>query len=108
MNVKGYHSHIYFDESSVEQASALAQLAGETFPLAVGQIIRRPIGPHPKWSCQLAYKADLLNEVLPWIAEHRGELTIFTHMITGDDLWDHTQGTIWMGTIEPLNLQMFQ
>lgn len=107
VSVKGYHSHIYFDEHTVEQARSLAEKAGQAFDLSVGRIIEKPIGPHPTWSCQLAYKADLLNEVLPWLAIHRGDLTIFSHIVSGDDLWDHTQGTIWMGKVEALNLAMF-
>lgn len=107
ISVKGYHSHIYFDEHTVEQARNLAEKAGQAFDLSVGRMIEKTIGPHPKWSCQLAYKAELLSEVLPWLAIHRHDLTIFTHIVSGDDLWDHTQGTIWMGTIETLNIEMF-
>jgi len=108
MRVKGYHSHIYFDEHTVEQARALATLAGQTFPVSVGRVIEQEVGPHPKWSCQLAYAPELLSDVMPWLAIHREGLTIFTHMITGDDLWDHTKGAIWMGSIEALHLDMFQ
>src|SRR5690625_6024203 len=63
--IKGYHSHVYFDAPRYEQALALCQAADAQFDeLVMGRMHQRPVGPHPDWSCQLAYPAHLLNEVL--------------------------------------------
>ncbi len=105
--ISGYHAHVYFDETTFEQASALCDRAGEQFALSVGRKHQKPVGPHPMWSCQLAFEPNLFGEVIPWLALHREGLTVFIHPETGDNLKDHTDHAIWMGSIEPLNLDLF-
>ncbi|MCF7822335.1 MAG: DOPA 4,5-dioxygenase family protein [Mariprofundaceae bacterium] len=102
-----FHAHVYYNESTFEQASRLCDEAGEKFTLSVGQKHKKPVGPHPCWSCQLAFKPEAFGNIVPWLALNRHGLTIFIHANTGDDLKDHTEHTIWMGTPEPLNLDMF-
>ena len=108
-DIKGFHAHVYFDEATVERANALCQKAGETFagthPVVVGRMHHRPVGPHPCWSCQLAFANELFGEVIPWLSLHRDGLTVFIHPQTGDDLKDHTDHAIWMGSIELLKLE---
>jgi len=106
--IKGYHSHVYYDADTMAQARQLCEAAAQRFDLAMGRMHQRPVGPHPDWSCQLAYEAELLNQVLPWLAVHRNGLVIFTHPLSGDDLRDHRDYAIWMGAVRPLNLTMFE
>lgn len=47
--IKGYHAHVYFDESTIEPAKALCEEAGKRFGVTVGRMHHRPIGPHPCW-----------------------------------------------------------
>ena len=42
-----------------------------------------------------------------WAAEARGDLTIFAHGLSGDDLADHTRHVVWFGESEPLDLSIF-
>ena len=56
--IKGYHAHIYFDASTIEQARTLCEDAAKLFPLRMGRVHERPVGPHPDWSCQLAFDAE--------------------------------------------------
>jgi aromatic ring-cleaving dioxygenase len=72
-----------------------------------GRYHLRPVGPHPRGSCQLTVPASQFGEVAQWLALNRGRLTIFAHADTGDDLADHTRHVIWFGTSEPLNLAIF-
>ena len=106
-SIQGYHSHVYFDASTVEQARELCEVAAQRFDLKMGRVHERPVGPHPDWSCQLSYDASLLNEVLPWLAVYRNGLVVFTHPMTGDDLRDHRDYAIWLGDVRPLNLSIF-
>jgi aromatic ring-cleaving dioxygenase len=53
--IKGYHVHVYFDEATVEPAKLLCEEAGKLFSVTVGRMHHRPVGPHPSWSCQLAF-----------------------------------------------------
>ncbi len=105
--IKGYHAHVYFDASTVDRARALCEQAAQLFPLKMGHVRERPVGPHPDCSCQLAFGAELIGEVLPWLALNRKGLVVFLHPDTGDDLLDHTEHAIWMGAIRPLDLSIF-
>jgi len=105
--IQNFHVHIYYDASSYDQASKLCDEAGQRFNLPVGHKHKQAVGPHPCWSCQLTLSTELFGEVIPWLALNRQGLTIFIHANTGNDLKDHTEYTLWMGTIEPLNLDIF-
>jgi DOPA 4,5-dioxygenase len=102
--IAGYHAHVYYDAATREQALQLCEAAGKRFPLTVGRMHDNPVGPHPRGSCQLAFGAELLAEVLPWLVVNRNGLTVFTHAETGDALKDHTAHVIWLGPSETLDL----
>lgn len=106
--VYGYHSHVYFDADTLGQARRLCEEAASRFELRMGRVHERQVGPHPDWSCQLAYRPELLNQVLPWLAMNRQGLVIFTHPVTGNDLRDHRDHAIWMGAVRPLSLGQFE
>ena len=106
--VRGFHAHVYYDEHTYHQARTLCKEAAKHFPIRVGRFYKRPVGPHPQWSCQLAFERDLLGDVILWLALNRTGLTIFIHAETGDDLKDHTDHAMWMGTMEKLNLSVFK
>ena len=106
--IRDFHAHIYFDPEQLEQAKALGHAAHERFGLAEGHYHLRPVGPHPRGSCQLTVLADQFGEVAQWLVVNRGDLTIFAHANTGDDLADHTRHVIWFGESEELNLSIFR
>ena len=107
-DITGFHAHVYFDEGSVEQARSLCEAAVARFGVSMGRMHERNVGPHPRWSCQLAFPPEQFGEVVPWLALERDGLTIFIHPETGDDLRDHRDRAIWMGEMLPLNLGMFE
>ncbi len=108
MKVLDYHSHLYYDESTYDLALTVLDKARELSFVQIGRAHQKEVGPHPRWSCQLLYNADKLNEMIPWLLENRQDLTVFTHANTGDDLLDHTQNTLWMGEILELKLDIFK
>lgn len=103
-----YHAHVYFNAETVEQAESLCSQAGATLGIAVGRIHRKLVGPHPHWSCQLSFTADQFDRVIPWLEHHRQGLDILVHGVTGDDLADHTDHAMWLGTPQPLLLDLFK
>ncbi|MFJ7145997.1 DOPA 4,5-dioxygenase family protein [Pseudomonas sp. JDS08PS003] len=105
--IKGYHAHVYFDASTIDQARALCEQAAQLFDLKMGRVHERPVGPHPDWSCQLAFAPEVFAQVVPWLALNRQGLVVFLHPDTGDDLLDHTDHAIWMGAMRPLDLTGF-
>jgi aromatic ring-cleaving dioxygenase len=104
--IAGYHAHVYFNADTVAQARALCFDAAQRFPLKMGRVHEKPVGPHPDWSCQLAFRASLFGEVIPWLAMHRAGLVVFVHPVTGNDLIDHRDRAIWMGAVRPLDLSV--
>lgn len=104
--IKGYHAHVYFDAASLEQARALCEEAARRFPLKMGRLHERPVGPHTDWSCQLAFRPELFGELLPWLLQHRGGLNVLVHPITGDELRDHRDWALWLGQSRPLDLSV--
>ncbi len=103
-----YHAHVYFDAATVDRATALCHEAGSHFQLPVGQIHRRPVGPHPCWSCQISFDRAQFEALIPWLDAHRQGLTILVHGLSGDDLADHTEHAFWLGETRSLDLAVFK
>jgi DOPA 4,5-dioxygenase len=106
VTVKGYHAHVYFDDTSVEQARALWERVSEEFDYAVGRFHEKNVGPHPRWSFQIAFKADAFGTLVPWLAVNRKGLTVFVHGLSGDDIYDHTELVLWLGESVELDLSV--
>jgi len=104
--IRGFHAHVYFDADTLAQARALCEAAAGQFPLKLGRMHQQPVGPHPDWSCQLAFKPEWFGELIPWLAMRRAGLVIFIHPISDNDLVDHRDRAIWMGAVRPLKLEV--
>lgn len=102
--IKEYHAHVYYDAATRPQAEQLCQAAGSTFGVKVGRMHDKPVGPHPRGSCQLTVQPDQFGTVIPWLVENRKGLTVFAHAQTGNALKDHTDHVLWLGPSEPLDL----
>jgi aromatic ring-cleaving dioxygenase len=102
-----YHAHVYFDADTVEQGRRLCEDAAARFGVKMGRVHSRLVGPHPQWSCQLAFDADQFDELIPWLDEHRGNLSVLVHGLSGNDLADHTTHASWLGAPWKLDLSMF-
>ena len=69
--IKTYHAHIYFDAATLPQARSLCEVCRDKFGVEMGRVHEKPVGPHPDWSCQLAFPPELFAGVVPWLAlEH--------------------------------------
>lgn len=105
--IKSFHAHVYFDADTVAQARSLCERAADQFGVEMGRVHERPVGPHPMWSCQLACSPEQFAALLPWLALNRDGLIVFSHPETGDNLADHRDHAIWLGTGLELNLSIF-
>jgi aromatic ring-cleaving dioxygenase len=105
---QAYHAHVYFGPPTVDEARALVARAGELFNVQVGRVHEKPVGPHPHWSCQIAFSAQEFDQVIPWLDEHRGRLDVLVHGLSGDALADHTAHASWLGNEWPLKLEIFE
>jgi len=102
-----YHAHVYFDPTTLAQARALCEQAAALFGVAMGRVHERPVGPHPRWSCQLSFEAEQFERLIPWLDAHREGLTVLVHPSTGDSLADHTTHASWLGDPVELDLSPF-
>ena len=105
--IRDFHAHIYYQDTEVERARALAQLVRDRFGVAIGHFHLAAVGPHPRGSVQMTVPTELFGDVATWLAVNRAGLTIFAHASTGDDKGDHTHNVVWFGPSEPLNLAIF-
>ena len=104
--IDSWHAHVYFDATSRDAARALREtiereLAGR---VELGRFHERPVGPHPMWSYQLAFPASEFSHVVGWLALNHGGLDVFVHPNTGDELRDHRDSALWLGSSHVLNL----
>jgi len=104
--IRDFHAHIYFDAGELAAARTLAEEARGRFGVAVGRFHERPVGPHPRGSCQLTIAPGRFGEFALWAAVSRRGLTLFVHPTTGDAVADHTDHVIWFGPSEPLDLSV--
>ncbi len=105
--IRGFHAHVYFGPDTLARARTLCEQAAQEFPLIkMGRVHERPVGPHPDWSCQLAFKPELFGSVIPWLAMRRNGLVVFIHPISDNDLFDHRDRALWMGAVRPLELSV--
>ena len=105
--IRDFHAHIYYNPPEVERAKALAAELQRRFGVAVGHFHLRPVGPHPRGSCQMTVSTDRFGDVATWLSVNRAGLTICAHASTGDDRADHTNNVVWFGPAEALDLSIF-
>lgn len=103
-SVTDWHAHVYYTEASFERAQALCERAAAELPVSMGRLHKRPVGPHPDWSCQLSFAPSDFGTVVPWLNLRRDGLVVFVHPNTGAPIPDHRDRAIWLGDSRPLDL----
>ena len=106
-HITSWHAHIYFDAASRDAAWAFRDVLTMQFGsrMELGRFHERPVGPHPRWSYQIAFAPAQFAEVVPWLALNHGDLDVFVHPNTGDPLRDHRDCAIWIGRSWQLDLK---
>jgi len=106
--IRDYHAHVYFDADSRESARALRDEIEANFNIEMGRWHEKRVGPHPRWSYQVKFRADTFATLVPWLMLNRRGLTVFLHPNTGAALEDHRDWPIWMGEMLLLDLTLFE
>lgn len=104
-----FDAHIYFHPETLAFAQTLHAKSISAFKnqqVFVGEIIPEPIGPHPTPMFEINFPKDLFADVVLWLMKERGDLSVLVHELTGNDLYDHTQAALWLGT--PVELHLYQ
>jgi len=105
--IRSWHAHVYFDAESRDAAHAFRQVVTTRFgsDIEMGRFHERNVGPHPRWSYQIAFAPAAFAEVVGWLALNHAALDVFVHPNTGDQLRDHRDRAIWLGRSHVLDLR---
>jgi aromatic ring-cleaving dioxygenase len=103
-SITGYHAHVYYDPNTRSVAERVREGLGARFQVRLGRWHDKPIGPHPISMYQVAFAIDEFPRVVPWLMIHREGLDVLVHPETGDDVIDHTDHALWLGTKLELNI----
>jgi aromatic ring-cleaving dioxygenase len=108
--ISDWHAHVYFAAETRDAALALRQRIEQRFAgqMEMGRFHERPVGPHPQWSYQVAFRPERLAEIVSWLTLNRAGLTVLVHPNTGDALTDHRDRAIWLGPSDTLDLSILQ
>jgi DOPA 4,5-dioxygenase len=106
--VRGYHAHIYFDQTNEATAREIVKELKARFPdtlESTGKI--GAIGPHTGPNYAIHMTADGFSDIVPWLQINSRGLSILIHPDRGDDLRDHIGPSMWLGTPVPYNDAFF-
>jgi aromatic ring-cleaving dioxygenase len=104
--IKGYHAHVYYKEGTKEVAAALREQISQKFAVKLGRWHDNFVGPHKASMYQIAFLPAEFNKIVPWLMINRSDLDILVHPETGNDLQDHTEFALWLGTKLELELSV--
>ena len=105
--ITSWHAHVYFDAACRDAAKAFRDVVSERFGgrVEMGRFHERAVGPHPRWSYQIAFAPAEFPDVVAWLALNHGPLDVFVHPNTGDELRDHRDSAMWLGRSHDLDLR---
>jgi len=105
--ITSWHAHVYFDAASRDAAARFREVVTAQFgdSVEMGRFHEREVGPHPRWSFQIAFAPAQFAEVVGWLALNHGALDVFVHPNTDNELRDHRDSAIWIGGRHELDLR---
>ncbi|MGC0155108.1 DOPA 4,5-dioxygenase family protein [Chromobacterium vaccinii] len=106
--IEAFHAHVYFEAEQQPQARRLRELIPSRFDVNLGRWREVAYGPHPTGAYQVEFAGELFGELVPWLMLHRDGLDILVHPLTGDDVVDHTDYAMWLGTPLTLNIDFLR
>ena len=106
--IKGFHAHVYYDESSRSAAEGIREALSDQFDVELGRWREEPVGPHPQAMYQVAFNPDQFDKVVPWLMLNHSGLSVLIHPRAGEDVADHTGRALWLGEMLELNIEFLR
>jgi len=105
--ITSWHAHVYFDAASRDTAREFREVVIKQFGdrVQMGRFHERLVGPHPRWSYQIAFEPMQFSDVVGWLALNHGALDVFVHPNTDNELRDHRDRALWLGRSYQLDLK---
>lgn len=102
-----FHAHIYFTDATRASAMDLRQrlATAPEFCVELQPVRDRPMGPHPTPMFNAHIDDANLAPVIHWLMRNHGPHSVLIHPESGDELRDHTDHAMWLGTSLPLRLE---
>ena len=105
---RGFHAHIYYDAETKPIAARLRATLLEKFAVEPGGVSDEPAGPHPISQCNVIFKTEEFQNVVPWLMLNREGLDVLVHPLTQSNYDDHSKNAMWLGTPVPLKLDVLR
>ncbi len=106
--IKGFHAHVYYDESSRATAAGIREAVSDQFEVEMGRWRDKPVGPHPQSMYQVAFQPEQFESLVPWLMLNHSGLNVLIHPRTDDDVADHSHRALWLGERLGLNIQFLR
>jgi DOPA 4,5-dioxygenase len=100
----GWHCHVYFTPEQREVAVQLNEDLQDQFRIWDYRWLNEANPMHPRPMFRFQFPREDLARFIEWITLYRNGLSVLVHAITGDDVFDHSYNTMWLG--EPLVIDL--
>ena len=107
-DIESYHAHIYYDDVTRAEAASLREAIEQGFDVTMGRWRDELVGPHPQAMYQVAFESSQFPTLVPWLMLNHGTLDVLIHPNTGDDVPDHRDLALWLGTKLELNIAFLE
>jgi len=105
--ISGYHVHVYFhDAESKSKAIAMREEMNKRFQIKISRLFDEVDldDPHQRPMFFANLPASEFADVVPWVMLNQNGLNIMIHPISGNDLADHRDYPLWLGSVLTVNL----
>ena len=106
--LKGYHAHVYYDQTTRMIAERLRDAIIGQFAVKAGAFSDEPIGPHPISQFSVIFETEEFKKIVPWLMLNREGLDVLVHPLTKSSYDDHSKNALWLGTPVSMRLEVLR